>query len=200
MHVAGGMQSERHYIWIIPEPAVAKIIVVVQASIKGSDISVHKHSLIKFKPSYFSSPHPPEPWAQCELLWWSNVHCQSVCYQSEQHLFLTGLQIKVCNETLFFLFLNQNICCGYSKEPSNWDGSLKHPKHMFKLRDKKIIAISRWKFWLNWPYVLNNISTQTTGWNFTKLHRNYQWMVRFQNCFIISSLICKILAAMVTER
>ena len=24
-------------------------------------------------------------------------------------------QIRVCN---FFLFLNQNICCGYSKEPS----------------------------------------------------------------------------------
>ena len=33
----------------------------------------------------------------------------------------------------FFLFLNQNICCGYSKEPSQRGGSFEHPKHMFKL-------------------------------------------------------------------
>ena len=29
-----------------------------------------------------------------------------------------GLLLRVCNENLIFLFLNQNICCGYSKEPS----------------------------------------------------------------------------------
>ena len=33
-------------------------------------------------------------------------------------LLLSGLQIIVCIEKLFFLFLNQNICFGYSKEPS----------------------------------------------------------------------------------
>ena len=38
--------------------------------------------------------------------------------------------LRVCNENLIFLFLNQNICCGYSKEPSQWDGSFEHPKHM----------------------------------------------------------------------
>ena len=32
---------------------------------------------------------------------------------------------------IIFLFVNQNICCGYSKEPSRWDGSFEHPKHMF---------------------------------------------------------------------
>ena len=31
---------------------------------------------------------------------------------------LTGLKLRVRNENLIFLFLNQNICCGYSKEPS----------------------------------------------------------------------------------
>ena len=30
----------------------------------------------------------------------------------------TGLQVRVHTGILFFLFLNQNICCGYSKEPS----------------------------------------------------------------------------------
>ena len=29
-----------------------------------------------------------------------------------------GLQIRVCIGKLFSLFLIQNICCGYSKEPS----------------------------------------------------------------------------------
>ena len=29
---------------------------------------------------------------------------------------------------------------GYSKELSRWDGSFEHPKHKFKLMDKKIIA------------------------------------------------------------
>ena len=61
----------------------------------------------------------------------------------------------MCNWKLFFLFLNQNICCGYSKELSQWDGSFEHLKHMFKLMDKKIITILRILFLLNWPYDWN---------------------------------------------
>ena len=53
----------------------------------------------------------------------------------------TGLQIREHIWKSFFLFLNQNICCGYSKEPSQWDGSFEHPKHMFKLMDKDRNAI-----------------------------------------------------------
>ena len=48
---------------------------------------------------------------------------------------------KVCIGKLFSLFLIQNICCGYSKEPSQSDGSFEHPKHMSKLMGKKIITI-----------------------------------------------------------
>ena len=55
----------------------------------------------------------------------------------------TGLQIRVCIGKLFSLFLLQNICCGYSKEPSQFDVSFEHPKHMFKLMGKKIITILR---------------------------------------------------------
>ena len=31
---------------------------------------------------------------------------------------------------IIFLFLNQNICCGYSKELSHWHSSFEHPKHI----------------------------------------------------------------------
>ena len=52
-------------------------------------------------------------------------------------LFLTFLDIvyphfrhKSNIVKLFSLFLIQNICSGYSKEPSQWDGSFEHPKHI----------------------------------------------------------------------
>ena len=64
----------------------------------------------------------------------------------------SGRQRRVCNRKLCFLFLNKNICCRYSKELSHWESSFEHPKHMFKLMDKKIITILRWKLLLNWPY------------------------------------------------
>ena len=35
----------------------------------------------------------------------------------------------------FYLFLNQNICCAYSKWSSQWDGSFEHTKQMFKLKN-----------------------------------------------------------------
>ena len=47
------------------------------------------------------------------------------------------------DKNVFFLFLNQNKCCGYSKESSHWEGSIEHPKHMLKMMDKKILTILR---------------------------------------------------------
>ena len=58
-----------------------------------------------------------------------------------------GLKLRLPNEKLFFFFLNQIICCGYSKEPSQWDGSFEHPKHLLKLIGKKIFTILPWNFW-----------------------------------------------------
>ena len=57
---------------------------------------------------------------------------------------------KECVTEIIFLISQPNTCCGYSKEPSQRDGSFEHPKYMFKLMDKKIIAILRKKL-LNWP-------------------------------------------------
>ena len=74
--------------------------------------------------------------------------CLCWCFTSRSIIFshvklffsVSGPQIRVCNRKLSFLFLNQNICCGYTKKTSRWDSSFEHPKHMFKLIDKKIIA------------------------------------------------------------
>ena len=57
-----------------------------------------------------------------------------------------------------FSFLNQNICYGYSKEPSQWDGSFEHPKQTLKLTDKQIFSI------------LHKIFTYTCHYNYYSQH------------------------------
>ena len=55
-----------------------------------------------------------------------------------------GLKINLCNKKIIILFLNQNICCGvYSKEPSHWDGSFEHQKHMLQIMGKEILTSFR---------------------------------------------------------
>ena len=77
---------------------------------------------------------------------------------------------------LTFLFLTQNICCGYSKEPSHWDGSSVHPKHMLKLMGKKIVKILNPKILFTLTYVC---------------HRYLHWpkmktlhFISLNNCFV----------------
>ena len=55
--------------------------------------------------------------------------------------FIPWITGKLAYLKIIFLIFNQNICCGYSKEPSQLDGSFEHPKHMFEMMDKKIITI-----------------------------------------------------------
>ena len=55
------------------------------------------------------------------------------------------------NENFIFLYLNKNICCGYSKEPSQKDGSFEHPKHMLQLIGKKIFTFYAENFCLSKP-------------------------------------------------
>ena len=45
-----------------------------------------------------------------------NLGCMSKI--SHKKLACAGLQMNVGDSELIFLLLNQNICCGYSKEPS----------------------------------------------------------------------------------
>ena len=52
---------------------------------------------------------------------------------------------------IFFLFLEENICCGYSLE-APWQGtSNEYPQYMFLLRNKKDISSFQMK---NVPYLL----------------------------------------------
>ena len=67
---------------------------------------------------------------------------------------LADLQMRVCIWKLVFFFLNQNVCCRCSKEPSQWDGSFEHPKHMLFLGGKKIFIIWRLKCLPIWTYGL----------------------------------------------
>ena len=46
---------------------------------------------------------------------------------------------------IFFLFLHENICCGYSLEVPQRGASNEYPQHMFSLRNKKDISIFRMK-------------------------------------------------------
>ena len=95
-------------------------------------------------------------WKCIWTLYWSAnfvFHLKTRCYKQDFWM-SSGPQKRVCKWKLFFLFLNQNICCGYSKEPSRWDGSFEHPKHMFQLMDKKIIAIYANYFSLTGPLAL----------------------------------------------
>ena len=94
------------------------------------------------------------------LLLKCNNHIKYILPHAEKsNIIQSGPKIIVRNWKLFFLCLNQNICCGYSKEPSRWDGSFEHPKRMFKLIDKKIITILRnKKFWTHRMFNFNSLS------------------------------------------
>ena len=89
-----------------------------------------------------------ELFSGAKTLVWDLIYIDTLCIQHKN----SGPKKRVCKWKLFFLFLNQKLCCGYSKELSRWEGSFEHPKHMFKQMDKKIIAILHSKKLLNWPY------------------------------------------------
>ena len=80
--------------------------------------------------------------------------------------------VKSAYQKVNFLFLSQNICCGYSKEPSKWDGSFEQPKHMLKTDGlgkiynftlKNFVCPNLWELWFCFVFqpmwVLNEDST-----------------------------------------
>ena len=63
----------------------------------------------------------------------------------------------MCNRKIIFLFLIQNICCEYSKEPSQSDGSFVYPKHMLNIIGKRIFTILHWNLCLSKPVESHSI-------------------------------------------
>ena len=76
-----------------------------------------------------------------------------MCNRYRIQSYSAGLQIRVYNWKLVLLFLDQTICCGYSKELSQWDGSFKHPKHMCKLMGKNLLQFYAQKLFLTGPTI-----------------------------------------------
>ena len=57
---------------------------------------------------------------------------QPACLQFEQILCcLFYARDKMVSGKYFFLFLHQNVCCGYSLEAPQWVPSNEHPQHVF---------------------------------------------------------------------
>ena len=65
----------------------------------------------------------------------------------------TLLQIRGGIHIIFFLFLDENICCGYSLEAPRRGASNEYPQHMFLLRNKNDISSFRIKKCLICCYV-----------------------------------------------
>ena len=61
------------------------------------------------------------------------------------------LQIRGGIHIIFFLFLDENICCGYSLEAPQRGASNEYPQYMLSLRNKKDISIFPMK---KAPYLL----------------------------------------------
>ena len=74
--------------------------------------------------------------------------CLSFQSESVSPLYCSGLQIRGWDPKLTLLFLNQRICCLYSKELSRWDDSFRHHKHMFGVMSKKLLQFYHQRFCL----------------------------------------------------
>ena len=54
----------------------------------------------------------------------------------------TDINNHCCHNQCKLVLANHNKRFGCSKEPSHWDSSFEYSKHMFRLRNKKLILIT----------------------------------------------------------
>ena len=79
------------------------------------------------------------------------IFCCSLAYVLFSHSSIKGLLFFFCWKILiFFLFLHENICCGYSLEAPRWGASNENPQFMFSWRNKKNVM---WILLLIWSRV-----------------------------------------------
>ena len=64
------------------------------------------------------------------------------------------LQIKGGIHLIFFLFLHENICCGYSLEATSHGASYEYHNICFRGEIRKLSILFHWKTRLSWSYAL----------------------------------------------
>ena len=71
-----------------------------------------------------------------ECCWqaWRKVFCD--CYRLATDCYRKPLDKSAQSKNNFLISQPKYICCWYSKEPSQWDGSFQRPRQMIKLMDK----------------------------------------------------------------
>ena len=120
-------------------------------------------------------------------------------------LFPLKLHKRFCkHSTKNIFFYTQNICCGYSKEPSQWDGSFEHPKHMLKryffysFTLKKFVYLNLW-FKRENSWFTSKTATAVPCWTIhiyyferkqSSLHNSINH-TRFLDCFLICTATCQ---------
>ena len=112
----------------VNEPVSNKRYKLACVPIKDSDQPAHPYSLIRVynrhpmgsQRSNVSSDEELRLWSDCvKVLTDLNLHCMHMptcilCWSPAQ----LDVILRVLNQKLIFVFLKQNICSGYSKEPS----------------------------------------------------------------------------------
>ena len=95
----------------------------------------------------------------------SNLQIQNilVCYLRMKYWHLSQAFSWECAPKNWYSYFPTETCCGYSKEPSQWEGSFELSKHMLKLMAKKIFTIldSNFVYYLN----LSSEFPYFSGWH-----------------------------------
>ena len=87
-------------------------------------------------PNVISPALPVQSKSNCPTLYITKT-CPCKVYPLEPHFYI--VKMGYAGVHLFFLFLLQNIDCGYSLEPPRRGGSYEYPQSMFRSKNKKNI-------------------------------------------------------------
>ena len=119
---------------------------IILSPVTGEFLSFNKWRRVKITSNYFAGPEMdlnqtllrtcPEMFSQDMALTSITKTCPCNVYPLEPHFYIAKL--GYAGVYLFFLFLLQNIDCGYSLEPPRRGGSNEYPQSMFRPKIRKI--------------------------------------------------------------
>ena len=89
----------------------------------------------------------------CRIKGLPELHIRNIFRTLDKSAYQKNIFLISLKHMLWVLKRTFSLCCGYSKEPSQWDGSFEHPKHMIKLMGKKILTSLPLKNYLSKPMI-----------------------------------------------